>query len=202
MAEVPTLPGVRRRRTVVSLGGVSVVAVAGVAAALLLNNSPASPQASSAATTPSPVSSSAGGPATPASSEPTSSSADTTSSSSSSSPPSTPSEDRTTSRSQAVPPQVTTSTHSQQPACLGNQQAYTLAKQLNAGLLPSDASVSVLKCDGGWGVGRMTSPSVGNAKVVYTLQAGSWKAVDLGTDLCEGPVSAAPADIRSAVNCG
>lgn len=199
-AEMPTMPGVRRRRAIVSVSGVGVVAAVGVAAALLMNNSAASPQANSATTTAGLVSSS-GSPATSPSSEPTSSSADTTSSSSSSPLPSTPSEDRTTSRSQAVPPPVTTSTHSQQAACLSNQQAYTLAKQLNAGSLPSDASVSVLKCDSGWGIGRMASASVGNAKVVYELQGGSWKAVDLGSDVCQGPVSAAPADIRSAVNC-
>ncbi|MFD0632505.1 serine/threonine-protein kinase [Catenulispora yoronensis] len=204
-AEPPTQPGLRRRRAIMSVGGVALVAVAGVAAALTLHGS-GTPTASLSSSAPALVVSSGGSTShsvsrsttTSASSASTSSRSEeiTTSSSSSSSaaPP-------TSSSAPAPPPPVTTSTHSQQAACLSNGQALSLAKQLNAGSLPSDASISVLKCDGGWGVARLTSASVGNAKVVYAQQDGSWKAVDLGSDVCGGPVSAAPADIRSAVNC-
>ncbi|GAA1974443.1 serine/threonine-protein kinase [Catenulispora subtropica] len=204
VAESPTQPGLRRRRTLASVGGAAAVAAIGVAVALLMDDhspaaSSASPPASSAADSVPSSGTSSEDATTPDSSTPESSSEAMTSSSSSAQPPS--SESASSSSVEPPPPPATTSTHSSAPSCPTNQQAFALAKQLNAGSLPSDAGISVLKCDGGWAVARLTSASVGNAKVVYALQDGAWKAVDLGSDVCSGPVSAAPADVRGAVNC-
>ncbi|MEY9907666.1 serine/threonine protein kinase [Catenulispora sp. MAP12-49] len=87
------------------------------------------------------------------------------------------------------------------PSCLGDKEAYDLAKQKNGGTMPSDAKVTVLKCDDGWAAGRFTSTSYGNASVVYEYDGAGWQAVDLGTSLCEGVVRGAPADVRNALSC-
>jgi len=83
---------------------------------------------------------------------------------------------------------------------LSSGQAQDLAGQLNGGL-PSDAGIGSISCDNGWATAVLKSASVGNAKVVYAYQDGAWKAVDLGSDVCAGPISAAPADIRRSANC-
>ena len=67
--------------------------------------------------------------------------------------------------------------------------------------MPSDAKVSVLKCDDGWASGRFTSASYGDAAVVYEYDGATWNAVDLGTDVCQGVVRGAPADVRTSLNC-
>lgn len=87
------------------------------------------------------------------------------------------------------------------PSCLSTTQAYDAAKRLNGGSMPSDAKVSVLKCDDGWASGRFTSTTYGAASVVYEYDGATWNAVDLGTDVCQGVVRGAPADIRKSLNC-
>jgi hypothetical protein len=192
--DVPTVVGGGRRRAAIAGGGAVVLAVAGAATALLLAQSGGSPSAASSLT------SSSSDTTTSDSATSDTTTSDTTSSSDSpvSSTPSTDPDTSSSSSDTPAPPPDTTSTP---PSCPTDQRAYDLAKQLNAGSLPSDASISVVKCDSGWATARLTSASVGNAKVVYDMQDGSWKAVDLGSDVCGGPVSTAPADIRSSVNC-
>jgi hypothetical protein len=88
------------------------------------------------------------------------------------------------------------------PACITGKEAYSAAKELNLGSLPSDARINVLRCDGTWATAQLLSVSYGNAAVVYDYQSGAWKAVDLGSGgLCGGPVAKAPLDIRRSVNC-
>jgi len=87
------------------------------------------------------------------------------------------------------------------PSCLGATEAYSLAKKINGGSMPSDAKVRVLKCDDGWASGRFTSASYGDASVVYEYDGAAWNAVDLGTDVCQGVVRGAPSDVRSSLNC-
>ena len=87
------------------------------------------------------------------------------------------------------------------PACLDDKQAYSLAEQKNGGTMPSDAKVSVLKCDNGWAAGQLASVSYGNAAVVYEYDGADWYAVDLGTAVCGGVVRGAPSDVRKALSC-
>ena len=87
------------------------------------------------------------------------------------------------------------------PACLGTTEAYSLAKKINGGSMPSDAKVGILKCDDGWASGRFTSTTYGEAAVVYEYDGASWNAVDLGSDVCQGVVRGAPSDVRTSLNC-
>ena len=87
------------------------------------------------------------------------------------------------------------------PPCLTDKEAYYLAKGKNGGTLPSDAKVSVLKCDDGWAAGQLASATYGNASIVYEYDGAQWTAVDLGTGLCEGVVRGAPSDVRKALSC-
>jgi serine/threonine protein kinase len=195
----------RSRRALTAVLAVAALAVGGTAAALVTTDSGGSPtasggqQSSSAAPYAAGVdpgtSDSAGG------SEPSVAQSDaeaSTPSPSSSEPGSTdPGATQTDVPVEAPSKNATTAA----PACLGDKEAYTLAEQINGSSMPSDAKVSVLKCDAGWASGRFTSASSGDASVVYEYDGGGWSAVDLGSAVCGGVVSKAPSDVRKSLNC-
>ncbi|MEY9858223.1 serine/threonine protein kinase [Catenulispora sp. GAS73] len=192
------------RRALTAVLAVAALAVGGTAAALVSTSSGSSPSAASP-----PVSDSAApepGFGTP------SESAGTPSVSRSDSQPSTPAPATSGSKSAGAPPTnvpvtapsmtaPTSKDTAPNPACLDNKEAYTLAEQRNSGSLPSDAKVTVQKCDQGWAGGRLTSVSFGNAVVVYEYDGAQWTAVDLGTAICEGVVRGAPSDVRKSIGC-
>ena len=195
------------RRALTAVLAVAALAVGGTAAALVSTSSGSSPSAASP-----PVSDSAApapGFGTPSDSagtaDPSASAAPSGSRSLAPVPPTAGSGTKTDVPTQ-VPTQVPTLAPSKEstspsPACLDNKEAYTLAEQKNGATLPSDAKVTVQKCDQGWAGGRLTSVSFGNAVVVYEYDGAQWTAVDLGSAICEGVVRGAPSDVRKSIGC-
>ncbi|MEZ0111858.1 hypothetical protein ABH920_005876 [Catenulispora sp. EB89] len=194
----------RPRRALTAVLAVAALAVGGTAAALVTTTTSASSQTGADA----PTSDSAG----PEPGGGTSDSAGTPSVSRSDSQAPTPAPATSGSKSASAPPTdlpVTAPTSTApsskdtgpNPPCLDNKEAFTLAGQKNGAALPSDAKVTVEKCDQGWAGGRLTSVSFGNAVVVYEYDGAQWTAVDLGSAICEGVVRGAPSDVRKSIGC-
>ena len=189
----------RPRRALTAVLAVAALAVGGTAAALLTTSSGGSPSAASAGD-----SSSAEPVVTPATSasDPANGLEPSTGQSGAESPSGPPAAAAGSGTETDVPTLAPTKASTTAgPSCLSDKEAYSLAEKINGGSMPSDAKVSVLKCDAGWAAGHVTSTTFGNAAVVYEVQDGAWKAVDLGSEVCGGPVGKAPSDVRKSVNC-
>ncbi|MBS2535926.1 protein kinase [Catenulispora sp. NF23] len=193
----------RPRRALTAVLGVAALVVGGTAAALVTTDSGASPSAASVQVSESAAPEPGPGAPSVASSAPEADTSAGQSDSPSAPPVLTNSGSKgTAAPSTDVPTKAASSNDtSPSPACLGDKQAYSLAEQKNGGTLPSDAKVSVLKCDNGWAAGQLTSVGFGNASIVYENDGADWYAVDLGTAVCGGVVRGAPSDVRKALSC-
>lgn len=189
--------GRRSRRGVIAVLAVAALAVGGTAASLLATSSGGSPSAANA-----PESALAVPVASPSTSD--SDSADSAAAAAPSTADSTTDSNADSVPATDVPTQAgskpTTPTRTAIPTCLGDKEAYALAEKKN-GSMPDDARITVLRCDGNWAGGQLSSVTDGNAEIVYLYQAGTWTAIDLGSDVCTGPVDKAPSDVRKSVNC-
>ncbi|WP_228563973.1 serine/threonine-protein kinase [Catenulispora rubra] len=190
----------RPRRAVTAVLAVAALAVGGTAAALVTTTSSASSQTgaeapASSSATPEPgarTSSDAAG--SPSVSRPDSQAPATAGSTS---PNVAPTDIPVTAPSTAPSSKDT----APNPPCLTNKEAFTLAGQKNGGTLPSDAKVTVEKCDQGWAGARIASVTFGDAVAVYEYDGAQWTGVDLGTAICEGVVRGAPSDVRKSIGC-